>query len=361
MPDLSTWRELPAGGRRDPGTTPSSRAPVAGARASGPRSTSRALRRTACSAGSTAPTRRSRSTARRSPASTTTFCKGCEICAEVCPVAGDRDGRAESTLEAASHRRRGGRARDAPDRPGRRPGLPDHAADADHPGLREVRRGRSRARRARQRRVRALGDERRDRLGARRRAHDHGDVVAGARADGGGRLHRRVDARADRHGARQPGAFRADQHPLRPLRLDADPRLRRRAALRRERAGGLRPDGRGAADRRASRRAAAGARLPGRLHDHARRRAGRAARRRGRARRSSGRTTSRSRCSTSHVPATQGPFAMPDYYFELRRQQAAALDDAQVASRRVVGSLRGTGRTRLSGARGVQRSTTPSA
>ena len=47
----------------------------------------------------------------------------------------------------------------------------------------------------------------------------------------------------DRDGARQPRALRADQHPLRPLRLDADPRLRRDPALRRERAGGVRPDG----------------------------------------------------------------------------------------------------------------------
>jgi pyruvate ferredoxin oxidoreductase alpha subunit len=28
------------------------------------------------------------------------------------------------------------------------------------------------------------------------------------------------------------------------------------------------------------------------------------------------------------VPTTQGPFAMPDYYYELRRQQAAAIEDA---------------------------------
>ena len=103
----------------------------------------------------------------------------------------------------------------------------------------------------RQRRVRALRDERRDRRRARRRAHDDRDLVAGARADGRGRLHRRLDARADRDGARQPRALGADQHPLRPLRLDADPRLRRRPALRRERAGGVRPDGDGAADRRA--------------------------------------------------------------------------------------------------------------
>ena len=103
----------------------------------------------------------------------------------------------------------------------------------------------------RQRRVRALRDERRDRRRARGRAHDDRDLVAGARADGRGRLHRRLDARADRDGARQPRALRADQHPLRPLRLDADPRLRRRPALRRERAGGLRPDGDRAAARRA--------------------------------------------------------------------------------------------------------------
>ena len=43
----------------------------------------------------------------------------------------------------ADDRRRGRRRGDAPDRPGRRAGLPDHAADADHPGLREVRRRRA--------------------------------------------------------------------------------------------------------------------------------------------------------------------------------------------------------------------------
>ena len=59
----------------------------------------------------------------------------------------DRDGRRTMALTlAAAHRRRGGRRGDAPDRPGRRAGLPDHAADADHPGLREVRRGRAGAR-----------------------------------------------------------------------------------------------------------------------------------------------------------------------------------------------------------------------
>ena len=45
--------------------------------------------------------------------------------------------------------------------------------------------------------------------GARRCADDDRDLVAGARADGRGRLHRGLDARADRDGARQPGAVRA--------------------------------------------------------------------------------------------------------------------------------------------------------
>ena len=83
-----------------------------------------------------------------------------------------------------------------------------------------------------------------------------------------------VDARADRDGARQPRAVGADQHPLRPLRLDADPRLGSRPALRRERPGGVRPDGDRATARRAPRRPPAGARLPGRLHDHPLGRAG---------------------------------------------------------------------------------------
>ena len=184
----------------------------------------------------------------------------------------------------ALDRRRGGCARDAPGRPRRLSRLSDHAADADHPDLREVRRRRQGADGDHQRRVGALRDERRDRRRARRRTHDDRHVVAGARTDGRGRLHRRLDARADRDGARQPRPLRPDQHPLRPLRLDADPRFRRHPALRRERAGCVRPDGDRAPARRASRRAAAGARVPGRLHDHPLGRACRApARRRGHA------------------------------------------------------------------------------
>jgi pyruvate ferredoxin oxidoreductase alpha subunit len=38
-------------------------------------------------------------------------------------------------------------------------------------------------------------------------------------------------------------------------------------------------------------------------------------------------------------PATQGPFAMPDYYFEFRRQQAAAIEAAAQAFGEVAGEL----------------------
>ena len=160
-------------------------------------------------------------------------------------------------------------------------------------------------------------------------------------------------ARSDRHGGREPRALRADQHPLRPLRLDADPRLRRRAALRRERAGGLRPDRDGAANRRAPGRLLPGARLPGRLHDHTLRGAGRFARRRGG-------LALRRRVPVpipvldAAQPTTQGPFAMPDYYFELRRQQAWALETAldafaEVAAEFEYFSGRGTACSRPTG------------
>ena len=97
------------------------------------------------------------------------LCKGCAICAEVCPVGRDRDGAGMSDVrlltggEAVAHAMRQIDAR-------RRPRLPDHAADADHPDLREVRRRRRGADRDRQRRVRALRDERRDRRRPRRSA-----------------------------------------------------------------------------------------------------------------------------------------------------------------------------------------------
>ena len=136
-----------------------------------------------------------------------------------------------------------------------------------------------------------------------------------------------------------------DQHPLRPLRLDADPRLRRHPALRRERAGGVRPD-------RASRRGSPSIRTCC-------------------CRCSSARTASRSRtrpsrsscCRTTTVarfvgeyriphavldvarPTTQGPFAMPDYYYEFRRQQAAAIERAAAVLDRARGRVRAADRT----------------
>ena len=93
-------------------------------------------------------------------------------------------------------------------------------------------------RRDRQRRVGALGDERRGRRRARRRAHDDRDVVAGDGADGRDRLHRRRDARADRDGGRQPRALgrrstSTATTPTRcscatPARSSSSPRTRRR-------------------------------------------------------------------------------------------------------------------------------------
>ena len=86
-----------------------------------------------------------------------------------------------------------------------------------------------------------------------------------------------------------------------------DPRLRRRAALRRERAGGLRPDGHGAAPRRAPGRAAARARLPGRVHDHAFRRAGRCCSTTRRCARSSASTAIPNAAARRRAPDDAGP------------------------------------------------------
>ncbi len=38
-------------------------------------------------------------------------------------------------------------------------------------------------------------------------------------------------------------------------------------------------------------------------------------------------------------PTTQGPFAMPDYYYELRRQQTAALEDSELVFTRIAGGF----------------------
>ena len=104
---------------------------------------------TACSAGSTAPTRRSSSTAPPSPASTSTTARAARSARRSARSTRSRWSPRRRVpsgvpcVSSAPHRRRGGRARDAADRPGRGAGLPDHAADADHPALRGVRRGRA--------------------------------------------------------------------------------------------------------------------------------------------------------------------------------------------------------------------------
>ena len=84
MRELTTWNAL----RRAASSSRERPSATDGRLANGREAGGRPLevRRTACSAGSTAPTRPSRSTGRRSPASTSTYCKGCEICAEVCPT-----------------------------------------------------------------------------------------------------------------------------------------------------------------------------------------------------------------------------------------------------------------------------------
>ena len=60
-------------------------------------------------------------------------------------------------------------------------------------------------------------------------------------------------------------------------------------------------------------------------------------------------------------PTTQGPFAMPDYYFELRRQQAQALELGARRLRRGGGGVRGALRARLRAARGLPARRTRSA
>ena len=127
-------------------------------------------------------------------------------------------------------------------------------------------------------------------------------------------------------------------------------------AVRRERAGGVRPDCDRAAARRAPRGAAAGARLPGRLHDHALGRAGHAAPGRGGARFVGDYSIPNAVLDVAR-PTTQGPFAMPDYYYEFRRQQAAAMEAARDVFGRARGRVRAasaaaaTARSRSTGSR----------
>ena len=160
--------------------------------------------------------------------------------------------------------------------------------------------------RDRQRRVGAFGDERRRRRRARGRADYHGDVLPGP-----GPMAEVVYIAAP-CGAivmasatvRSRGLYHSSATtPTRgtPTRPGVDP------ALRRERAGGLRPDGHGAADRRASRCAPACPRLPGRIHDHALRRAGRALVGRGRQAVRRRATASRIPLLDASAPVDAGP------------------------------------------------------
>ncbi len=184
----------------------------------------------------------------------------------------------------------------------RRAGVPDHSSDHDRRGVREVRRERSHARRVRDRRVRALRDERlRGCLGGGC-ARDDRDVVAGPRLHVGGALHRRRSAPADRHGERQPCARSAHQHPLRPLGHHGRSRYRLDHPVRRDRAGGLRQHHHERTHRRASRRDAAGDDVPRRLHHHALDRPCRDHGRRERRRSSWASTCRRTRCSTPTTP-----------------------------------------------------------
>ena len=85
MAELSAWRELPSG-RRGLARRRAPQPHTGGWRTGVKPEVELAAASTACSAGSTAPTR-------RSMLDGTTFagfdyddCKGCELCAEVCPV-----------------------------------------------------------------------------------------------------------------------------------------------------------------------------------------------------------------------------------------------------------------------------------
>ena len=86
-----------------------------------------------------------------------------------------------------------------------------------------------------------------------------------------------------------------------------------------------------------------------------------AARRRCRRTRSSASTGSRTRSSMSAAPTTHGPFAMPDYYYELRRQQGAALTAALDVFEELADEFAALSGRRYGGARAATASTAPSA
>ena len=85
MAELKRWQELPRARRRRPRTRSSGRPPATGARP-GSRSSTRRSASTASSAGCTAPTRRSCSTGTTLHRHRLRLCKGCELCVEVCPA-----------------------------------------------------------------------------------------------------------------------------------------------------------------------------------------------------------------------------------------------------------------------------------
>ena len=122
-------------------------------------------------------------------------------------------------------------------------------------------------------RVGVRRDVGRDRRLGDRRARLHRHREPGAPLHGRGALQRLGARAADRDDGREPRDRRADQHLERPQRLDVAARLRLDPALRRVEPGGGRPARPGVPARRGA--LAAGDGLHGRLHPHARLRAGR--------------------------------------------------------------------------------------
>ena len=285
MAELKSWSELPPAGvvTRRPRAAAHRR--LAHRRASRP-STCRSAS-TACSAGCTAPTRRSCSTARRSSASTSTTARAARSATRSARPTRSRWSARTLSVVSRTLLLTGGAAVAHAMRQIDPDVVPIYPITPQTPIIQGfakfVADGRAHCRAGR-RRVRALGDERRDRRRARRGAHDDGDLVAGARADGRGRLHRRLDARADRDGGRQPRALRRRSTSTATTRTRCSIRDSGVVQLFAENAQEA-YDLMVMAPRLAEHPdvLAAGARLPRRLHDHALRGAGRAARRRRRA------------------------------------------------------------------------------